>query len=143
MIILDTDVLSLLQSEDAVEAIRVRARIAQVPTAENVSTTIITYHEQSRGWLVYLAKARTRSQLIYAYELLEAHVEHYQNIRVVSYDEAAADRFEDLRASHRRLGVADLRIAAIALSRDALLVTRNLKDFGQIAGLRVEDWTKP
>jgi tRNA(fMet)-specific endonuclease VapC len=35
-----------------------------------------------------------------------------------------------------------VKIASIALSREAILVSRNLKDFEQIPDLRVEDWTK-
>jgi tRNA(fMet)-specific endonuclease VapC len=35
----------------------------------------------------------------------------------------------------------DLKIAAIALSHQATLLTHNLKDFGQIENLHVEDWT--
>jgi tRNA(fMet)-specific endonuclease VapC len=35
----------------------------------------------------------------------------------------------------------DLKIAAIAIANDAILLTRNLKDFGQIEELRAEDWT--
>jgi tRNA(fMet)-specific endonuclease VapC len=34
----------------------------------------------------------------------------------------------------------DLKIAAIALTRDATVLTRNLKDFSRVPGLRVEDW---
>lgn len=34
----------------------------------------------------------------------------------------------------------DLKIASIALTQDALLVTANLRDFEQVPGLRVENW---
>jgi tRNA(fMet)-specific endonuclease VapC len=36
----------------------------------------------------------------------------------------------------------DLKIAAIAISRKAILLSRNLRDFQQVSGLQVEDWTK-
>jgi tRNA(fMet)-specific endonuclease VapC len=35
----------------------------------------------------------------------------------------------------------DLKIAAIALANDAILLSRNLSDFAKVSGLRVEDWT--
>jgi len=35
----------------------------------------------------------------------------------------------------------DLKIAAIAIANDATLLSRNLRDFGKVPDLRVEDWT--
>jgi len=35
----------------------------------------------------------------------------------------------------------DLRIAAIALANDAIVITRNRADYEQIAGVMIEDWT--
>jgi tRNA(fMet)-specific endonuclease VapC len=37
-------------------------------------------------------------------------------------------------------GRGDLLIASIALAFQAILVTRNTKDFQRIGGLRVENW---
>jgi len=52
----------------------------------------------------------------------------------------AATKYEELRRQHRRIGRDDLRIAAIALVQDAILVTQNVTDFAAIEGLRVENW---
>ena len=51
--------------------------------------------------------------------------------------------FDRQRDRGVRIGTMDLRIASIALTHDAVLVTRKLVDFLKVPGLRVEDWTKP
>lgn len=142
MILLDTDILSLVQRDDSPAGLRVRARIAQLPRDELVATTIVTYHEQTKGWLAYIAKARTKSQQVDAYTLLAQHLDDYREARIVHYDRSAADVFEQLRPLHTRIGTIDLRIAAIAICHNALLVTRNVLDFQSIPNLRVEDWAK-
>lgn len=60
--------------------------------------------------------------------------------------DAAADRhYAALRADLARAGTPigghDLFIAAHARSRDLTLVTRNVREFGRVPDLRLEDWS--
>ena len=57
-----------------------------------------------------------------------------------TFDERAADQFEHLRQAKVRIGTMDLKIACIALVNDALLLSANRRDFGQVPGLRLESW---
>ena len=61
---------------------------------------------------------------------------------MLDFDEAAAERFLQLRRSRLRLGSMDLKIAAIALAQETTLLSRNLADFRRVPGLLVEDWTQ-
>lgn len=45
-----------------------------------------------------------------------------------------------LERSGQPIGPLDLLIAATTLEHGAILVTHNLKEFGRVPGLRVEDW---
>jgi len=61
---------------------------------------------------------------------------------ILPIDDAAATQFGRLRKDRKlkKIGRADLLIACIAVAQDALLVTRNEKDFRLVAGLRLENW---
>lgn len=59
---------------------------------------------------------------------------------IVDFDEEAAEQFVWLRNLRLRIGTMDLKMAAIALRHEALLLTANSSDFGQIPGLRSENW---
>jgi tRNA(fMet)-specific endonuclease VapC len=143
MIILDTDVFSLMELPDSPEYIRLRARIAQLDPPQPVTTTVITYEEQSRGRLACVNAARSPQQLAQAYSHLRQHVLNYRRIPIADFDDAAAAAAAQLQKSKLRLGTMDIRIAAIALTRNALLLSRNLRDFRKVPNLRVEDWTLP
>lgn len=97
--------------------------------------------EQTRGWLAYLARARTENERIRAYAKLHSHFEDYRLRTILDYDARSAEVERELTKSRLRLGTMDLRIAAIVLANDATLLSRNLKDFSKVPGLRVEDWT--
>ncbi|MBC8143648.1 MAG: type II toxin-antitoxin system VapC family toxin, partial [Armatimonadetes bacterium] len=57
------------------------------------------------------------------------------------YSDAAANYFNTLRKGGVRIGTPDLRIASIALATEAVVLTRNRKDFSKVPGLLIEDWT--
>ena len=67
----------------------------------------------------------------------------YLTIQVLPYDAAAVAEFERLRRNKIRVGTQDLRIASIALSKNATVVTRNIRDFGRVPGLKIMDWSVP
>jgi tRNA(fMet)-specific endonuclease VapC len=142
MVILDTDHMSVLERREQPAVSHLLNRLAELSPSE-VATTVISYEEQMRGWMAYLARARSMAQQIIAYGRLLSHLENYRRIPVLGFDEAAATEFQRLRRSRLRLGTMDLKIAAIVVSRDAILLSRNLGDFNQIPDLHVEDWTSP
>ena len=114
--------------------------MAELPSSE-VVTTVISYEEQMRGWMAYLARARSMVQQITAYGRLLSHLDSYRRIPVLGFDEAAATVFQRLRRARIRMGTMDLKIASIVLSHNATLLSRNLGDFRQVPDLHVEDWT--
>jgi tRNA(fMet)-specific endonuclease VapC len=54
--------------------------------------------------------------------------------------EIAAAVRADLAGKGLLIGPHDLLIAAIALANDLTLVTHNTREFGRVAGLKIEDW---
>jgi tRNA(fMet)-specific endonuclease VapC len=65
-------------------------------------------------------------------------------LNILSWDEAAADHYGDIRANLEKagtpVGAMDMLIAAHARSCKATLVTSNGREFDRIKGLTVEDW---
>jgi len=141
MLVLDTDHMSLLEWGSEASAV-LRERMADIPSHE-AATTIISYEEQMRGWMAYIARARSMPQQLEAYQRLRRHLENYRHIPVLDFDESAFRHYQHLRNAGIRIGTMDMKIAAVVLSRGATLLSRNLVDFRKVPGLKVEDWSKP
>ncbi len=66
-------------------------------------------------------------------------------LEIAAFDEGAAMSYGDVRASLERrgrpIGPLDTLIGSHAHNLDVILVTRNTREFSQIEGLRLEDWT--
>ena len=140
MYLLDTDNMSAIERESPA-SIRLKARIANVPP-DDIATSIVSYEEQTRGWIAVSANAETPEKQIKAFLRLKAHLQIYCKIAIVDYDAKAAAEFERLKRMRLGMGTKDLQIAAIALANNAILLSRNLRDFGKVPGLIVEDWLR-
>ena len=63
-------------------------------------------------------------------------------IKILDFNEAAIQRYEQLKRLRLKVGKMDLQIAATALHFGGTVVTRNIRDFKVISGLTSEDWSK-
>jgi tRNA(fMet)-specific endonuclease VapC len=67
-------------------------------------------------------------------------------VEIISFDEAAAECYGDIRAAlelrGKPIGGNDMMIAAIVLSRAGILVTNNTKEFLRITNLHIENWVE-
>jgi len=66
------------------------------------------------------------------------------NVLVLAFDDSVARVAAKVRAGleevGRPIGPHDILIAATALAAQAVLVTRNVREFSRVPGLRVENW---
>jgi len=134
--VLDTDTLTLLQEGHPAVAGRF---LEQSP--QNTATTVLTVEEQLSGWYTQLRKAKRPARLAWAYRRLADTGAFLANMRILTYDEQAMRRYEELRKAKLKVGLTDLRIAAVVLEHGAVLVTRNARDFRKVPGLHFEDWS--
>lgn len=141
MVILDTDHLTVIQRQSRPTFAFLSARLRRRPPSE-IYTTIINIEEQMRGWLAVIGRSKKVQHEISAYRHLHALLSFFGAIPVLDFDEPAAERYQQLQRSRIRIGSMDLKIAAIAMSRGATLLSRNLSDFRRVPGLIVEDWTQ-
>lgn len=89
-----------------------------------------------------LKKAQTPLKEVKIYRALNQQLRSYCRIPVLELDEKSALTFQELKKLHPTgVGSMDLRIASIALSNQATVLTRNTRDFEKIDGLSIENWT--
>jgi tRNA(fMet)-specific endonuclease VapC len=128
--LLDTDVLMPLFKGEMAVAERARAHRSQYGL---LNITIITYYEVMKGH--EYVRAHNRQQVFEEFCWLN---------RVLPLDrsacQAAARIYADLRRRGDLIPDADILIAGIAVAGGYTLVTQNVRQFGRIAGLPVENW---
>jgi tRNA(fMet)-specific endonuclease VapC len=136
--VLDTDTLSVIQSRSEPRFSRLLTRLRALPVEQTVWVTIISYEEQLRGWLEYVKRAKPPELPARYGKLWDLHRDFTARL-VLQFDEPAVDVYERLIRSKTRVGTTDLKIAAVAISRDDVLVSSNLRHFSRVPNLRVED----
>ena len=136
-VLLDTDHVSLHERGHG----PLRIRLASFAAGE-VAVSAVTVEEMLRGRLAMLARRSEGERRVHAYEKLLETMRFFATIPVVPFDMACERQFQALRAMRLRAGSCDLRIAATALVHDVTLATRNTRDFDQVPGLLLDDWSR-
>ncbi|MBM3925526.1 MAG: type II toxin-antitoxin system VapC family toxin [SAR202 cluster bacterium] len=133
MYLFDTDTLSNLMRPTPVPPL-IR-KMASVPKPQQFTSAISLSELFYGAYRVGERKERLLDQI----ELLL-----FSNITVLPFDTEASRRYGSLRANLEStgqfIGDPDIRIAAIALARDLIVVTGNMRHFSRVPGLRVENW---
>ena len=116
---------------------KLEARVQSVPLQQQVMSAV-TFAELAYGVQAASTAKRKQNQIT-----LDSLVLH---LAVLDWPQDAAKHYAVIRADLKKrgaqLGAADLMIAAHARAIDAIVVTNNVKDFGRVKGLEVENWTK-
>ena len=115
---------------------KLEAMVQSVPLQQQVMSAV-TFAELSYGVQASAAAKRKQNQI--TLDSLALH------LAVLDWPQTAAKNYAEIRADLKKrgaqLGAADLMIAAHALAIDAIVVTNNVKDYGRVKGLEVENWT--
>ena len=110
-------------------------RIQSVPLAQQCMS-VVTLAELLYGIQVSSKKKANR-------EAVDALTRH---VNVIDWTKEAAAHYAEIRADLKKkgqqLGANDLLIAAHARSLGAVIVTNNVKDFGLVKGLKLENWSR-
>jgi predicted nucleic acid-binding protein len=140
-VVLDTDTLSELSRGNPF--VKERALI-YLAGFGRLTITAVTVFERLRGYRLAIRNGKPFERQLRAFEVLVA------SCIVLPFDQEAASVAADIwsvaaRSQRQQLG--DILIAAVAVSRQLPLVTRNKRDFERLAkasgvGLRLIDWSK-
>ncbi len=134
--IFDTDHATLFQQGHP----QIVQRVSEV-NPKDIAITIVTFEEQMYGRLNRIRRATSGDEIISAYASLRKTINYLTDLELLDFDRDAENFYREFLRQKIRVGTQDLRIAAIALSKSGILLTRNRRDFERIPGLRFEDWS--
>jgi len=139
--LLDTDHISFLQRGAGSEFSQLKSRMSKHPISD-FALSIISFHEQVMGANTYINKAKNNNtKLASGYKLLLDIQNDFSQAPILPFDAKAIAIFDKIRSQKIRVATMDLRIAAIAISNNLVLLTRNTGDFSKVPNLIIEDWT--
>ncbi len=95
------------------------------------------------GRLEVVRRSKSKQESVKAYALLRKTFNSLCQANILNFDEAGFDIYNELLKQKIRIGTQDLKIAAIALSLNSTVVTRNFKDFEKVPNLKIVNWSIP
>ena len=132
---LDTNIVTALMKNDAI--VRKRLQDAEL-RGKQIFINGISYYEAKRGLLAKPTSATTKLKVFDAI---------CRRLGILLLDsraifDRASEIYADLKQRGKPIGDADILIAAIALTRNLVVVSDNTRHFSQVAGIVVENWLK-
>lgn len=135
--ILDTDHVSLILCN--------HTQVTANASLHQIAVTIITVQELFNGWIGKINEPSSVHNLPALYSKLSTTVKYLQTVEILDFTPEADDCLKQLLKENPPLRKnrlqKDMRIAAIALSLNATVVTRNQRDFALVPRLAIADWT--
>ena len=139
MLVLDTNVVSELVRTDREPELKIASWISSHRKI-NLYLTAVNRAELLYG-IAIMPLGRRRSELRLS---VERWLDFGFRERILPFDDVAAQMYAKIAASRRSfgkpIGVADCQIAAITRTQDAILVTRNVRDFEDTGIEIVNPW---
>ncbi|HEX5422937.1 MAG TPA: type II toxin-antitoxin system VapC family toxin [Candidatus Acidoferrales bacterium] len=128
----------LLDTDTCIYALKQNASVLQRLLAwspEDIAVSVVTEAELRTGVAKSASSARTL-------RLLENFL---RPVTILEFTSGDAASYAQVRARLERagkpIGPLDTLIAAQAVARKLVLVSNNEREFGRVAGLRIENWT--
>lgn len=116
----------------------------------NSSASLVTRLRQHMPEEIFLSSV-VKAELIYgahrssrAADNLRLLRRFFEPFTSLPFDDSCAGQYGSIRSELERAGTPigpnDLIIAATAMNHDLILVSNNVREFGRVAGLQIEDW---
>lgn len=128
----------LLDTDTCIYALKQNASVLQrllARSPEDIAVSVVTEAELRTGVAKSASCARTL-------RLLENFL---RPVTILEFTSGDAASYAQVRARLERagkpIGPLDTLIAAQAVARKLVLVSNNEREFGRVAGLRIENWT--
>jgi tRNA(fMet)-specific endonuclease VapC len=135
--ILDTDHVSLILSNHH----QVTANAAQ----HQIAISIVTVQELFNGWMGRINDPSQINNLPALYSKLSLTIKYLQTVNILDFTVESDECLKNLLRANPPLRKnrlqKDMRIAAIALSLNLPIATRNRRDFELVPNLQIIDWT--